>query len=586
MKPWKCGRRLAVWLCLWSCLLLLLGGRLFLIQVAEAHRFENHDLVRLSVEQRREQFIVDSGRGDILDRNGSSLTGRTFLGLVVLPPWHPDPQDPKLHQLAAILGKPSAQIITALEGMKEPGLLSLPGSGSTPVPVELTDTQAAAVQSLRLDGILPRRVKIRYDQDSLARHVIGFIGEDPNLVTQAYDGRYPLNEPVGKMGLERVFQEDLRGNGPARTLHFYVDGRGRPMPGLGIRETVEPDTGLQVQTTLDTDLQRAVESAMDRVGLGKGAAVVIDVQTGDVLAMASRPNFDQNRLPADPASYPKNFAVEADFPGSVFKIVDAAAALDQGKLSAADRFDCQGSVQIGDGVLRCWKVHGPETAEEAFAQSCNVAFAQVAMNMGREAIEKYAGAFGLGRKIGQRINERDVFDGEDPGAVFLGPGDAPRLLANTGIGQENVRISPLQAAVMAATIAADGRRPSPRLVTQLLTVQGDPYRTFPPQPPVQAIRPETARELAEWMRQVVASPQGTGHLLAQARWAVAGKTGTAQTGDPRRVHQWFVGFFPYDHPKYAVAVDALDVASDSGLRYPESVVLEIVNALAARPPSR
>lgn len=573
-------RRLFVWISAWTCLAAVLGGRLFFIQVADAHHYEGHDLVTLSVEQRREQFVVDSGRGNILDRNGQSLTGHTFLGLVVLPPWHPDPRDPRLQQLASALGQPADRTEAALASMKRPGLLSLPGQNGIPAPIELTDAQAAAVLALGLEGILPRQVTVRYNNQSLARHVIGFIGEDPDLVTQVYDGRYPLDEPVGKMGLERVFQEDLRGNGPARTLHFYVDGEGRPLPGLGIRETAEPGTGLNVQTTLDTRLQQIVEDAMDKVGLKKGSAVVLDVHTGDILAMASRPNFDQNHIPSGAAAYPKNLAVEADFPGSVFKIVDAAAALDKGLLSAATPFECKGSIQIGDGVLNCWKVHGGETAEEAFTQSCNVAFAQMAMNLGRNAIDQYAKALGLDQREGQVVNGRDVLDGEDPGSVFVGPGDALRLLANTGIGQENVRISPLQAAVMAATIAADGKRPVPRLVMGLTTVQGDLYRTYSTQSPVQALNPETAREVGRWMRQVVASPQGTGHLLAQAAQEVAGKTGTAQTGNLRLVNQWFVGYFPYDHPQYAVAVDALDVPDNSGLRYPEPVALDIVNALA------
>ncbi|CAB3393025.1 conserved protein of unknown function [Kyrpidia spormannii] len=580
VKRWGHSRRLFIWTGAWTSLVALLAGRLFFIQVADARNYEGHDLLALSVGQRQEQFVVDSGRGNILDRNGQSLTGHTFLGLVVLPPWHPDLQDPNLGRLAAILGRPVNQIQSALASMKQPGLLSLPGPGGTSTSIELTDAQAAAVQSLGIDGILPRQVTVRYNNQSLARHVVGFIGEDPNLVTQVYDGRYPLNEPVGKMGLESVFQEDLRGNGPARTLHFYVDGEGRPLPGLGIREATRPDTGLNVQTTLDVELQKIVESAMDKVALPRGAAVVMDVHTGDILAMASRPNFDQNHIPSGAANYPKNLAVEADFPGSVFKIVDATAALDKGQLTANTPFDCTGSIQIGDGILKCWKVHGHETAEQAFAQSCNVAFAQISMKLGRQNIEDYAKAFGLGQRQGQVVDGRDVFDEEDPGSIFVGPGNALRLLANTGIGQENVRISPLQAAVMAATIAGDGKRPVPRLVMGLTTAQGDPYRTFPTQSPVQAINPAVAKEVGQWMREVIASPQGTGDLLAQAAWPVAGKTGTAQTGQTRRVNQWFVGYFPYDHPRYAIAVDALDIPDSSGLRYPEPIVLDIVNALA------
>jgi cell division protein FtsI/penicillin-binding protein 2 len=571
----KVQRRTAVVLTLSTFGILALGARLFYIQVAAPHNMQGHDLVASAIEQRREKFELDSGRGDILDRNGVSLTGSKINGIVVLPVWQNNLDRSKINELALLLHTSTEHLLTALNEKTEPFLLRLPDMSGNKRVVNLTPAQAEAVRKLNLTGIYAKEVKVRYDDLSLARHTIGFLGEDPHLVANTWGGKYPLNEKIGKMGLEFQFQEELRGLGIARTIAYYSDSYDRPINGLGIRESTEENHALSVKTTLDRDIQSSVEQAMDRNGVRRGAVVVLDAKTEDVLAMASRPNYDQTK-PLEQGQYPVNRALKAYFPGSVFKSVIAQAALETGVVSPLDRFECPGYIEIGDGKLNCWTRHGSLTAEEAFAQSCNVAFAEIAMKLGRDEIDKYAKKFGFGTPIGMTADDRSQFYGEDPGSIFLKEGSSDRFLANTGIGQEDVRMTPLQAAHMMAVFANVGTAREPRLVQSLHTPDGLLYKDFETAEGKQVIDRQAAVTVKEWMRQVVSSPNGTASLLANAEIPVAGKTGTAQTGDPNAHHHWFAGFAPVDNPKYIVVVMN---ESETGARTTEKIALQIFNAL-------
>ncbi|TCP54569.1 cell division protein FtsI/penicillin-binding protein 2 [Tumebacillus sp. BK434] len=570
----KIQRRTALVLTFCTLGIVALGGRLAYIQFS-AHDMQGHDLVASAVEQRREKFELDSGRGDILDRHGASLTGSKISGIVVLPVWQHNLERPKINELALLLNTSTEHLLAALQEKTEPFLLRLPDMSGNKRVVKLTPEQSEKVRALNLTGIYAKEVKVRYDDLSLARHTVGFLGEDPNLVANTWGGKYPLDEQIGKMGLEFQYQEELRGLGISRTIAYYSDNAARPINGLGIRESTEQNPSLSVKTTLDHDIQRSVEQAMDRYGMNKAAVIVLDAETEDVLAMSSRPNYDQTK-PVDGDQYPVNRALKANFPGSIFKAVIAQAALETGVVSPTDRFECPGYIEIGDGRLNCWTKHGTVTAEQAFAESCNVAFAQMAMKLGRAEIDTYAKKFGLGAAVGMTSGAQSQFYGEDPGSVFLKEGSSDRFLANTGIGQEDVRTTPLQAAHLMAIFANNGMAREPRLVQSLHTPDGLLYKDFDTAERKQVIDRQAAYQVKKWMREVVASPDGTAHILSKAQFPVAGKTGTAQTGDPNANHQWFAGFGPVDKPKYVVVVMA---ESATGTRATEQVALQIFNAL-------
>lgn len=564
-----------LFLCSFGILALL--ARTFYIQIS-ARDMQGHDLVASAVEQRREKFELDSGRGDVLDRDGHSLTGSSLNGIVVLPVWQFHYDTAKLNDLAMLLGTSTLQLVQALRASEEPFLLRLKRFDHVERVVALTEEEVRKVTDLNLTGIYAKQVKVRYDDNSLARHVVGFLGEDPNLVANTWGGVYPLHEQVGKLGIEYQYQHELRGLGKSSHIAYYTDAANRPINGLGLRETRQENHALTVQTTLHRDIQRSVEGALDRFQLQKGAVIVLDIASEDVLAMASRPNFDQNK-PLPGGEFPVNRALSAYFPGSIFKSVIAAAALEQGVVKPDDVFECQGHIEIGDGKLNCWTTHGTLTARQAFAQSCNVAFAQMAMKLGREPIATYADKLGLGKPVGLSSAEAPQFQGEQAGTVFVKEGSSSRFLANTGIGQEDVRVTPLQAAHLMATVAKGGMAGAPRLVQSLHTA-GDNllYRAFDVQENRRVLNEATARALQDWMRGVVAEEKGTARGLAGAALPVAGKTGTAETAHANLHHHWFAGFAPFDQPKYAIVVMAEDVP-DGTPRMTEQIVQQIVNAL-------
>lgn len=559
--------------------LVALLGRLFYIQVFAPRDMQGHDLIAASVDQRSETFVIDSGRGDILDRKGQSFTGSSIRGVLVVPLASDGLDSAKVQQLAKILLVLPDQLQKGLAKIDRPALLRIPDPSGKDQVVEVTDDQAKAIDQLQLPGVSAQQVKVRYDNTSLARHVLGFIGQDPALVTGVFGGKYPANEQIGKMGLEYLFQDELRGLGRSKKISYFIDGDKRPVNGLGMRISLDENKSLSVKTTLDKGIQAAVETAMDKDGLQKGSVVVLDAKTEDILAMASRPQFDQT-VPVKGNEYPVNKAVQADFPGSVFKAVIAQAALDKGLVRPDDHFHCPGYIEIGDGRLNCWTTHGDITAEQGFAQSCNVVFAQLAMKLGRKTIEEYAAKMGLGQAaIPDFIGKPQIY-GEDKGSVITKQDTSLRLLANTGIGQEDVRTSPLQVAHMMAVFANQGQAGTPRLIQSLLTTEDQmALKVNDASGKKQVLNQQTTALVRNWMRQVVASPKGTAHFLNDAAVEIAGKTGTAQTGKDGVHHHWFAGYAPASQPKYIIVVMGQDMTDDNGGRVVQQVTKDIVNRI-------
>lgn len=580
MKTWVLSKRrfvMILFLCMLGIVALL--GRLFYIQVWARHDIHGRDLVEASIAQRRETFVIDSGRGDILDRDGQSLTGTKIHGVLVMPLWKTETDSNKMKRLAKTLFALPEQVQKALASIDRPSLLQLPDASGKLHVVEITNEQAKEIDSLAIPGIYAREVKTRYDDSSVAKQVVGFVGQDPDLISGYFNSKYPLDEKVGKMGLEFLYQDELRGLGKSKEISYFIDGEKRPINGLGILMTNEQNHALSVETTMDKDIQKAAEQAMDKYGLAKGSVVVLDAKNEDILAMASRPNYNQNAPVAD-HEYPVNRAIQANFPGSVFKIVIAAAALDKGLVKPNETFDCPGYIQIGDGRLNCWTQHGTVTAEQGFAESCNVVYSTLAMRLGRETIEEYAKKLGLGELSVPEVDGKPQLYGEDAGSIFVKEETSLRLLANTGIGQEDVRVSPLQAARMVATIANEGKQGNPRLVQELLTYPDNQfYKKFASAKGHQVLNQETAATVKKWMQEVVSSPKGTAHFVNDAKVSIAGKTGTAQTGIGNNQHHWFAGFAPAEQPKYVIVVMAEDITDGSGGRLVQSITKEIVNKL-------
>jgi peptidoglycan glycosyltransferase len=363
---------------------------------------------------------------------------------------------------------------------------------------------------------------------------------------------YPSLAPVlgyhslryGDGGVEAAFNPELRG-----------DAGLDPATALLTRLYHRPQRGEDVMLSIDLDVQTAADRAL---GDRAGAIVVLDPHDGAVLALASHPTFDPNsfdadfdRLRADPRDPLLNRATQGRYPpGSTFKTVTLAAALDQGLVRPDDRFDDGDRTLWVEGFpIRC--NNNPKGVNQfdlahAYGYSCNVTFAQLALDLGSKKVKDYAGWFMLDREIpfelpvatGQLANNPALID--------------PVLLANTGFGQGELLLTPLHMALIAATVANDGVMPRPHLLTEVRTPDGTVLRRFKPEPLSTPISPQAARQVRDSM--VVAVEDGHARPAAIRGVAVAGKTGTAQVGGDPLPHAWFIGFAPADNPRVAIAV--------------------------------
>ena len=569
--------RRAVWLQLGLFLcFVVLAARLWWLQLIGVHTGGpgGGGIIEASVWQRAQGIILDSGRGHFLDRSLRPLTGDPYLTLVIFPYNGSEVQPEKIRRLAALLGIAPEDWRKQTSGMLSPSFWYRAGEKQ---PVRLARAEADAIDALGIPGVVVAPYLSRYFADAPAAQLVGYIGENPTLVSELYaqeleQGTMTLSSKLGASGLEKTFDAFLQAGEPT-TLTAIVDGKGRLEEG-GLR-VYRPDHAflpLNVVTTLDLDLQLALENVLDRHQVETGAAVILDARNGDILAMGSRPRFHPADVHPEESGW-SNLALKAAIPGSIFKIVTAAAALEYGLVTEDEHFFCPG--ELGKYGLSCWKEggHGSLTMAEAFAQSCNVAFAMIAERLTAEQITRTAHRLGLEQKIGWNGTWKgEAFrqlDGEEAGQIFAGqtdPNDGG-VLAQTAIGQRDVRLTPLQAANMVLAVVNRGEAASPRAVRELQYRNGIRLKSYPPQTLIgekDGISGETADKLKQWMREVVTG--GTGWRLNSARTALAGKTGTAQVphANGEGVNEWFVGFGPADDPEYVAAVMIYRTREESG----------------------
>ncbi|MFO7172237.1 MAG: penicillin-binding transpeptidase domain-containing protein [Bacillota bacterium] len=515
--PWV----LAGFLLLWS----LLGWRTWYWQSGVA------PLVR-AVHQHALTLPLQS-RGWIRDRNGVPLTDPRPAWAVALFPAHfragaAGAGTAAEARLAGALGMPPARLSQ---------LLRAAGESPTWLVRGLSAAEARRVADLGLPGVAVVEQPERYGPRALARHLVGYV-----------------NLSGGVQGLEAAFDAELRGEGGLH-LAGYGTGRGAPFQGLGIRPVTvtleKPPWDLYL--TLDSRLQAAVEAALDAAAPeARAAAVVLDPHTGEVLALASRPQFDP-RVGPPPGEGDGgeliNRALAAYPPGSVFKALVAAAALEEGLVTPDTLFDCPGHYAIGDQIFRepVPGGHGRITLAEALHLSCNIFFIHLGYQvLGREGLLAAARRFGLGAPTGIGLPEEDK--GVLPELRWDGE------VAMFAFGQGAFGATPLQVARAYAALATDGRLPPVRLVDRLTTPAGKTVEQFPRRAGEAAVSPEVARTM-QAILQGVTQPGGvgTGQKAWVPGWGSAGKTGSAEAaGDA--VHAWFVGWVPLHQPRYVIAV--------------------------------
>jgi penicillin-binding protein 4B len=557
-------------------------ARLAAIQVPSFYAPADSQLAVHAVRQRQNGLVLDSGRGRIVDRFGQSIAGVDIRALAAFPlPSGRRGTPEQLDALADALDTDAEALSDWLDSLQEPeawrGTTSAAtgGRAGKERPIGLGPEAEAAVRAAAVNGVHVVPYTLRYPETHSAAQAVGFISQHPEYVAELYaselaHGRMKLTDEVGGAGLEKSLDRLIRGAG--RTV-AYQSGHTAE---VRITRPDNPYYPLTAVTTLDIELTQKLESYAEQAGLAQGAIVVLDAANGDIAAMVSRPSYDPHRIGADmPAT--ANHALRAVAPGSIFKLVTEAAALDAKLASPGEFFHCDGEHEAYG--LSCWLEggHGTLTLQEALAQSCNVAFAQLAERLSAAQLERTADQLGLGRLVGwsgaggpNGAALRPMGE-EESGRIFSGqrPERDGGVLAQTGIGQRDVAVTPLQAANLVVTLLHHGEVHAPRLVGEIRYANGQRLAGMPLQGSASqygTIARPTARTLLRGMEMVV--KEGTGRQLQSAKWRLAGKSGTAQAFEKGRPtnHQWFIGYGPVESPRYAVAVLAEHRPVDSSNR--------------------
>jgi penicillin-binding protein 2 len=441
------------------------------------------------------------------------------------------------------------------------------------VPVEKVAELEARLE--QYPGVsLAARPKRYYPNGELACHILGHLGKLSErewnsirtLRTESSDSRLSLyyntiskDTLVGRAGLEAQYDAELLGK-PGKRIEEIA------LKTLEVDKVIfnrPPQAGHDLFLTLDLEVQRLAESALNGLGDKKGSIVIMEAQSGEVLALASHPGFDPNtfnqeynRLASDPRKPLLNRPLQAVLPpGSTFKLVTALAALSEGAITPSAQFYCNGKLVVGDRTCRCTSSHYQLGLEEALEHSCNIYFYEIAKKLREGSLERKARTFGLGGKTGVDL----PFEGAGlvPSARSLGE----RL--NLSIGQGELLATPLQMTRMVATIANGGRLVRPHLLKRAVTLEEDlQWIDTPKKEEVIPIPPEHLKALHNALRKVVISGTARGKGLDALE--VAGKTGTSQTGTKGLYHAWFLGYMPYNNPRYCFCVVVEDTTEHGG----------------------
>ncbi len=485
--------------------------------IARIYRLTEQEYATVADKQSTITVTVASARGTLYDRRLSALTntGNTYAASVLATP----------EALAALSEQMSVEEWSSACERLDSGK-----------PVVFTSDDAFPLVGGIRQFLIPKR-----SVGTLASHVLGYVGADGH----------------GVSGAELALDEQLINAGGALTVTYRTDGTGKVLAG---GDVVVENTLYKAQAgvalTIDSRLQAMLEAEVGKK-ISCGAAVILDVKTGEILAMASFPGYDPAAVSEylDSSMSPLfNRATAAYNCGSVFKIVTGMAALESG-IAPTCTFNCAGAIQVGKNRIQCHRVlgHGELNLFSAFRNSCNPYFIQLSQLIGGSSLYRYASLLGFDSPL-------FLMDGWQTARATLPQesdlSQATRL-ANLSIGQGDLLATPLHVAAMTACVARGGQYLRPTLYLGTVDASGNLIRADA-ELPTRICSEQTAATLRQMMREVVGE-DGTGADAAPSIGNAAGKTGTAETGwrtenDTTMVHSWFTGYYPAENPQYVVTV--------------------------------
>jgi penicillin-binding protein 2 len=573
--------------------ILMFSGLLIRLAVLQVYQYDKYK--RLSENNRIRLLRVKADRGFIYDRKGRLLVRNT-------PSYELNVVKEDAGDIDALLDALSGYVhidrVYAKKSIKRSYLFE-----PATIARGLTFEQVAEIlenlsdfKGLEVD-IEPVREYL--DSRSLS-HILGYLSEvtENNLKDDSF---YTSGDMIGKTGIEKVYEDELRGEGGARQVE--VDSYGRVIKTISEKATV---SGNDIALTIDSTLQRSIYNMFEG---RKGGAVVMDIENFDLLALYSAPSYDLNiftpfhsseervRVINDERKPLLNRAIEGAYPpGSVFKILMAAVGLAEGKTTLDTKVTCNGELQYGNFTYRCWKKggHGPIALVDALAESCDVYFYQLGLNIGIDLIEEYAKKLSLGKATGIDLpNEKSgFFPGREWKKNRFKESWYPGETIITSIGQGYMTTTPLQIAAMLGGMFNGGRVMKPHVVDFIHNPVSD-EKMYPDRGAVSNVKfPKwVTSSVMEGITKVIYGVHGTGYRARVNGITYGGKTGTAQVvslskteemdeddiPEFMRDHSWFAGVVPAENPKYVVVV--LLQNGGSGSRASAPVVGAIVNKL-------
>ncbi|NOU68150.1 stage V sporulation protein D [Paenibacillus sp. LMG 31461] len=519
---------------------LIIGTVIFtalIIRLAYVQLWIGQDLAKLAENSWRREIGFAPKRGEIQDRNGLTLTYSMSTPTLVAIPIQIKDAHATAAKLAEVLDGNEDDIYKQITKKEMQNYIKPSGR-------KITIEKAQEVRNLQLPGIIVAEDNKRYyPYGSLAAHILGFAGIDKGLT-----------------GIESKYNSQL--TGIAGNIAYMTDAAGRKLAGTTDTYT-PPKDGLNVKLTIDSHLQSVMERSLDQAMVQYQAqnviAIMMDPNTGEILAMGSRPTYDPGKYMESPAeTYNRNLPIWKTYePGSTFKIITLAAALEEKKVDLKnEQFYDPGSIEVGGARLRCWKRggHGSETMLQVVQNSCNPGFVVMGQRLGKEKLFDYISRFGFGKKTGIDLG------GEENGIMFKPSQVGPVELATTAFGQ-GVSVTPIQQITAVSAAINGGKLFKPYVAKSFSNPDtGEVVDVVEPELVRNVISEDTSRQVREALESVVA--KGTGRNAFIDGYRVGGKTGTAQKVingrySPDEHIVSFIGFAPADNPKIVVyaAVD-------------------------------
>ena len=515
---------------------------IFSFRLIYLQAIKHDEYAGLAAEKHVYKQIIHAERGTILDANNEVLAHNIPVQTVVADATHLNNREAIVHFVSKELGLPPAQVAEKLSSERRYIIVKR----------EVPQAQAGALReklrAANLRGIYLEHDATRvYPNGSMLCHIIGFTD---------FDHR-------GIQGVEASMEEYLHGQDGFRFIEHNRAGQ-EIVPYRG-QERPQRD-GYQVHLTVDLSLQNIVENEIDAAMEGyspqKATIILMRPQTGEILAMANRPDFDLNlRSEAKPEEMKNRAIIDMMEPGSTFKIVAAAAALNERKLRPDSTIFCENGLwNFGGAALHDHRAFSYLSVRDVLVKSSNIGAAKLALSVGEQRFYEYIRRFGFGERTGIEL------PGEISGLIRPPQAWSKISITRIPMGHE-VGVTPLQMTVAMAVIANGGKLVTPRIIKSINTPEGKTISSLSPVMLRQVISPETAREIGDALRGVV-SDRGTAAAAAVPGFTIAGKTGTAQKVDPRGGYEQgkyvvsFAGYLPADHPEF-VGLVVLDDAHTS-----------------------